>query len=787
MARTNIDVIITVRDGASRPLVNIEKQLSRSAKAFKDINVDIWQFNKTIFSAMAFVGLFTRSFSSLISAMDIGAPLERLTAQFERVMGPKGELLDNFKNTTNSIVDHQILMSGALKLAQTGVTKTSRQTSDILGMMAVAGRMAGQTGTEGVQVLSEAFADYNINALAQLNMLRKSNPELLAQFAVIGKSAGILGNAVVKQQQYAIMLKILTEHTKDHMFMTLSTGEVVEGFSTSLKNLRHQIGIYLSTALRPLLEKSIYLFESFSKTISTIVDTNKNLVFLGKTVMGLIAGFSSLFFTLGSLKLLVRLLGYGGIGIPGLVKGFLALGATFLGLTKKANTVIDKFTVIGGVFKGIYELVENFDPETGLSKISESTRNLLEKHGLLGFVKTISRIIVVIKTVLKDMYTAFKTVAKAIDNIFGELFEKFKNVISNFSSKWDTWWTTDSLNPIEKFVRAATVLLAPILGLFAFKGTKLFLAKVTGGLFGSKNDGSSPAKAIWVQNIKDIVSGVKGLNFEKLKDVFSRSFPIFSTNIRAFFASIPVLTQGLGAFKTLPILLRVITPLAGKFVLITALVGALYGAVLGVVDGFDGIKKFFVGLFEFNKALGGLFVEFLRNIPGVSSFLDVVSEGADLLKKVFEGIFSFFTTVIPQSFRLFFKDITKGFGMTGDFLSFAAQGIEEKTRRVGFSRQYEDFLKGGQFPKDIPKTEEQKISNLSEVMKHLNRGQVIDFKNAVAEAMKSVEADGSKLSDKEYAFLFAEYSAQAFDKSSNVKKLVQNTTPNNNKGFTRPQ
>lgn len=662
MARTNIDIVVTVRDGASAPLTKVEQKLRATGKAVKDTSADFTQFNKTLFTTGAFIGAFIGAFNKLKASVEFGAELDKATAQFERVLGPRGEFIKSLQQSSNITVNETEAMQSALHLGMLGIVKDGTQAGDMLSKMAVTGAMLGKDPTTAVKDLSAALVDGNVAIFQQYGMINKNSAGYMALTAALNKAGGAYGNLYVKQMQIALVTKLLTEHTKNHMFMMLSTGQVVEAFGAQFNNAKRHIGIFLATAIRPLLEKMIPLLFQFKEFLADTYKSNKNIMFLTRTFMTLGTVLTGLIATLGTLKLAVKLLGFAGVGLPGLLFGTLALTASFIGLTKGADGVIEKLNVLGAIFKGIYELVTNLDPETGMSKISKSTKDLLEKYGLLGFVETISRIVAVIKRVVQDIGQALSVVGKIIDKAFGGIFQVFIDQFSDFTKGWTTWWTTDALSPIGKLARSATAILS---GLFAVVGIKLLgnlaskaLSKVPiiGGLFGGgekgpKGTSTDPIYTVAVGGIVGkAIGGLSNIPFiknilDKLGAAFSNL--ILKSNFLAEILTNPagklaglwtalsaaamslVANLGIVLMSTIPELVLMLG-VAGATA-VTALLGVVALAVgYGIGKVFNYIlEEFFPSL---NEGINKVLFDMLALLPGIDRSDFATAEEAGIKK-----------------------------------------------------------------------------------------------------------------------------------------------------------
>lgn len=782
MARTSLEVIVTVRDGASKPLQRVQNNLRGTGKAAKEVTADLWQFNKTIFSGIAFLNLFTKAFGAIRSSMDLGAPLDRVTTQFEKVFGPRGDFLAALRGSTNSVVDEFAAVETALHLGQLGITKSSGTAADMISKMAVAARMAGKDTTEGVKDLTQAVLDGNIAKLQEYGIMRKYDPAYMALIASMNKAGGIYGATIVKQQQLAIVMSKLTEHTRDHMFMFMSTGEVVSALGKKFVDLRQHIGVLLSTAFRPLMEKLIPFLDKLSDTLFTIYRTDKQILFLVKSVIALGGALSGLLATVGSLKLAVKLLGFARVGLPGLSAAVLTLGAALVGLTKDADGVLEKFRVIGAVFKGVYELVTNLDPETGMSKISKSTKDLLEKYGLLGFTQTIARIVSVIKTVVQDIYRVFTVTAKFVDKVFGGMFETFKNIISSFTSTWTTWWTSDAITPIEKFVRATTAILAPLLTFFAFKGLKGVLSKIplVGRLFGGgggRGEGplGTPSDPLYVVG----PGGIGGLPGEAAKGIFDKLIPqgigqkvkdwlVADLKKGKIYEALNK-TSGLFGRTVGRWLAGQLAGLSMAFDLLMSSMSRMLSSAFAVIAPFLGPAVAVGAGALIGYAIG----------KAVNSLLDSYTQGKT--KEGFEG-----NVVERGMFRLFGSAEDKK--RLSEFEKFKAtsdvdlineirkkQGKEpltpEQEARVNNRGSRQTEIAAPEMPDDLAIA-----ASLTEQMQTMSAGKAAELKTALEQALATKEANGRFISPEEYTSL-QDIFTKAIDNSENIKTMATNSKP----------
>ena len=532
MARTPIDIVITVRDGASSPLTNVQAKLKSTGKAAKDTSVDFVQFNKTLFTTAAFIGTFVKGVTSMRDAMSLGGDLERLSNQYERILGPKGKLFTSIDEMTTTAIGRMDALKAGVELRNLGIAQNSDQIAAVLAKAGTAAKLSGMDASEGIAKFTDFLKDGSVANLEALGLIRRTDPSFQALLATLNKAGGIYGTVLSTQAKLNIGMGLLDKRTRGHLKGIRDLKDINLLLNDSFSILKRQIGGLIGQAIGPLLEKLIPLIYKLGDVFEHIKNGEKHIMFLAKSILTITTAVAGFISVLGTLKLAVRLLGFAGIGLPGLLIATLAMTAGFIGLTQSADGVLEKMRLLGAIFKGVYELVTNLDPETGMSKISKSTKDLLEKYGLLGFVQTIARIVSVIKTVLGDMYDLFKKVAKSIDDTFGGIFTKFKDYIADFSKNWTTWWVTDSLTPLQKTVRGAITILAPLLAIFAGKkllGGLLGSLPIIGNLFkgggigsGPKGTASDPIHVISAGDMLKSIVSITGIG--TLIDVLKRSY-----------------------------------------------------------------------------------------------------------------------------------------------------------------------------------------------------------------------------------------------------------------------
>jgi hypothetical protein len=769
MARTNIQIVVSVRDGATKPLEKVQKGINNTGKASKEASAKIWQFNKTLFSTFAFIGLFKRGFSALKESLTVGAELDRVSTQFERQVGPKSKFIQSLRASTNVVVDEMTAMNAGLKLSNLGITNGLENTAETIAKFAVAGRMAGKKAEDVIDGLTGAVTEGNVARLEELGIMKRSDPAFMALMAVINKAGGVMGGVIAKQQAMAIVMGAINKRVQGQMFAFMSLGEVIDYTGVAYGNLRKNIGILLGNAVRPLLEKLIPLLQNFNELVQNITKTDKHTIFLVKTILSLTAAAAGLFAALGSLTLLTKLLSFTPLGFGGMATAIIAVTAAFVGLTREAQGPLEKLKMFGALFKGIYELVTNFDPETGISKMSKATHELLSKGGILSFVEFIAAAVVTIGTTIKDVVRFVTDGAKKLDEQFEKLFGKIDDKLQT-TSKWTTWWTTDTLSSFDKVKRAAMVLG----GVFAtlFVGKKLFgaagslLSKlpVVGRLFGGGGMGGrgpkgTPTDPIFTASAGGLIGGAAAAAGA------ASSGGIFAT-IKKLLIAASGGWIALGATIKAMMKTGISGVFSGLLLKIKGLFGVLVTGAKSTASAFSLIRGASIGLLT---PWGAVAAAILLVVGALTSMEFVMRPLIENLPSWLGGI-----SGAEENRKKAERIATEEGALQAQYEHAQKMGWSKKDETLEQYKSRAESAKLGQATISVPDVidKEATIQALGEQMKLMDSTSRQRMQESIQEALKEGSPGGALIDPEEFA-TFQRLLTAAFDESKNLKELVR--------------
>lgn len=813
MAIRNLEVVITVTDKASKDLDRISKKVRETGDSAKKAGVDFTGFNRTLFATTAFVGTFVKLFSGLNKSFEEGAGLDRLSNQFERVLGPKSHLSSMLINFTDSFVDEFEAMRQGIALKSMGIVRGVDQVAEIFARASVAAKQAGKESGEGIKSYADFLKDGNVSHLQFLNLIAQSNPALQAQMAILGKVGGVMSNVISTQARLALGQRLLFLATKDQMKGGRDLTDTLRFLNQQWQFMRGELGRLFLTAMQPILEGLALFINRMRMVIDNVRANEKHIVFLTKVTIiatGAILGFAG---ALGTLRLAAIALSSLGFGLPRLIFLVLSLGTAFLGITKQADGVIGKLRVFGAFVKGVYQLVTNLNTKTGIAMIDEDIKKLLEENGIFTFAQNVARGISVVKRVVLDMVDAFNWMKDRLDDIFGGIFRKFINLVGSFKQPWENFWVTDTATSMQKFVRNFTVIGGTIGSIFAgMVGRALIgkagnmLSKVPGlGFLGGSGRGPRGTRSdpMYTRAADSVSGGIVDMTkngglylLDLLKGPMGKLGALFTQLGTVVNYTWAYGFEGLkyALSETLMPILRAAGSAFMDVILPVAIFGsALYGAVQGFWETMGEWGKFFQGIFDLGKAVGNVVLKFVESIPMLKYLKDILVYVGSSLFKVGKFI------LIDAPMQLM-KMIAAGWKQIFGWLGVGAGKLGESMTKWAKTISPESFSGGGVMPEmplegtaamngeapsgpgqktniSVPqdnKSPEETLDALGQQLKGLSDGQRKSAQQAIEDAMKSDSAGGAAITAEEMQDIMKSMANKQVDL---LGQIADNTKP----------
>jgi hypothetical protein len=504
-----VRIVVSVVDNTKRPLEQVERGVRKVGKATQDATIDITKFNRGLFGATAVAATFTAIFLRLGRKMQEGIDFERLTNQFERVMGPRGKFLDSIKQLTDVTIDKTEALQSALSLGNLGIVRDSEKMAAIIAKAGVAAKMAGKDSGEGVRAITEFLKTGNVSQLQNIDLLNEGNVNYRIQQAILGKVGGSLGGVIALQHRYSLGMQLLNVQTKGQLKGFADLKDIYSSLGQELKLLRAESGALLAKALTPLARGLTRLIENTTKFFEQI-SKDKDIQTFTKSILALVGGVTAAIGVFAVLKGSIFALTALGFGVPKLTISILALAGAFGTLAAPMEGIQNKLKLLGAIFRGVFELVGSYDPETGLSLMSKDLHQLLTKHGLLGFVQVVGRVVTFTQRMVEDIVSLFKFLGKQVDAVLSVVNLSVGKFFDAINQPWSNWLLSDQLTSTEKAARTLLGTLTAIAAIFtAIKGFKflggiLSRIPVIGGMFGGKGPKGTASDPIYTRDVSAI-------------------------------------------------------------------------------------------------------------------------------------------------------------------------------------------------------------------------------------------------------------------------------------------
>lgn len=686
MANRVLTVVAKVRDAASAGLNKIQTSLQRTGSAAKQTSMDFTQFNKVMFATTAYVGFFQKAFSGFGDTLLKGAEFDRIVGQFERVMGPKGELFAAISGFTDNSIDKVEALRAGIAMKSLGIANNTSDIAELIARAGTASKMAGKDSGEGIKHFTQFLKDGSLANLEFLNLIASNNPGLKLQMSLIGKMGGVLGSAMTAQMKYSMGLRLLRTATEGSLKGQRDLYDIVFDIKQSFTLLRHEIGIFLGTALGSLMDRVTKFVDKFSLMLEDIRTNKKEILFLAKAVVTLTSAFSGLLAFTGTIRLAALGLKALGVTAGPIVFILTTLVTLFAGLTHNVNdglTTVDRFVnklrVFSAVLQGVYQLVSSFltseeNMSKGIGKIDEDLFKLLNDNGLFVFVQNVSKIIAVVSKFGIEVFKELYKWAVKLDEMFGgfvsnvfELFGVNKKINVDLSTtgnvidephvkRLSNIWTGANKEAYDWLKKGAAGLLVAIAGFKLLNLGKGFLSNIPllGKLFkpfGDKPDGTK-AKPLHV--VMDGL-GALGATSAAASTGSATGASTIGTAIRStiagfwmnlslvFDSTVAAGARLASAFEILTGAFRVL----GVVYVAAAGIALLSGVVVGLYDNFTSFKNYLYSIITFfesidfkvifdsvtnsiSKAMDEIFTNVKNMIPsGITTTFDKFKTGLD--------------------------------------------------------------------------------------------------------------------------------------------------------------
>lgn len=500
MASRAMKIIVQVQDGASRKLGGVEKQIRKTGRAVDDTSKRFMKFNRTLFTTTAFIGIFVKAFQGIGRSLTAGANFGLVERQFERTMGPKGNLIRQIKGMTDVAIDRMDAMRAGIQLSNLGVVKSSTQVARIVSVAGVAARMSAMDTSEGIQRVTRFLKTANVQELEALNIIRSGDPALKARLGVIGATAKTMSGAVRSMYLYREGMRLLDRATRGAMFGQRSLADTLKDFKETFANLGGQFGKFLGKALGPMIDKFTDLGDTLADVIEKLT-LNKRFIEISKSVIVATVATTGLVGALGALKLVTMALGSIGFGIPKLIFLLMSGALAFKTLTAGATDVVERLRVFKTFIQGVWQLITGFDKETGISRLDKDLQEMLRKNGLLGLAKNVARVATVVRYFVTDVGQTLIDWGKTAFAWMSKLATPFKDLLGIDGEAWSRGWI-DGLGGIRGALVKLTAGFLVFKGLKSLAGGLLSRVPVIGGLFGGgKGPKGTATDPIWTTSI----------------------------------------------------------------------------------------------------------------------------------------------------------------------------------------------------------------------------------------------------------------------------------------------
>jgi hypothetical protein len=330
-------------------------------------------------------------------------------------------------------------MENAIELRSLGIISSTEEAAEVMARAGAAAANMGKDANQGVQAITEFLKSGSTTQLETLGLLSRSNTAFLLSQSAMSKFGGVAGSAMTMSQRLNVGMQLLMEQTNGVMRGFRDYMDVIRDFQKFTGYAAKDVNMLMVEAFSPLIDSASKLALGISVVAQQIREGDKEILFLIKSAGVATTAIVGLTAAVGTLRLSVLALGALGLKVGVLAGGFLALGATFLGVTSKADGIVNKLKVFGAVLQGTHQLVSSFfdtseNMAEGVGYIDSSLKRLLQDHGLFDFVKLLAKVSVTVVQFGKGVADGFIEAFTAVKTFVSNTMRTFLDLFSMDSS-----------------------------------------------------------------------------------------------------------------------------------------------------------------------------------------------------------------------------------------------------------------------------------------------------------------------------------------------------------------
>lgn len=435
--------------------------MQRVSRTSKQASTSMNTFTKTLGRGMAALYLYNRAWNVFGTQFEEGMQLQRASDQFALNVGNVNKMLPELRSATRGVVADFDLLKTAGRAFQQGLKP--EQMSGAFKMGTIAAQRLGLSATDAINTITNAITKQDEGALNTLGIVTNVNQAYKTQAALIAKSGGVMSKAMSIQLRQSLILKELQKRFGGTNEVQADGLQVLERFRASWKNFRAELGQTIGIALIPLARALTAVLDTTTRLLDKMNDTGgfQKFVQLAATLAGI---WGTMKFITGARTLLTL---FGVIGQGKVSKGIASVGAaaskvsgifSILGknvskfvlalsfiaprvasvlssipgwgtaiaaatiLFKPFITMLQKAWVAGKVF---FQLLSNFDENTGLSKVLKKDAD--ELGSMYNLIENVAKISLEVWAVLRGVGRGIGEAFSPISGILGFVTDQIED------------------------------------------------------------------------------------------------------------------------------------------------------------------------------------------------------------------------------------------------------------------------------------------------------------------------------------------------------------------------